>query len=1456
VRAEQDFFALGTGRDGARTITAANTQINTYTALGAAATVGATQLTVTSAAGIAAGDLIMVWQTQRPAAGAPAIGVQADASLDTLAVGQWEFARVASVAGNTLTLTAGLQSAYLAVGAQVIRVPEYTTLTINAAASAVAKPWDGVSGGIIIALVQGELTNNGTISAASAGFRGGVRTNGPTVFNCTSLTEAGPAGAQRGESLLVGAWGASATGRGNHVHGGGGGVCHNAGGAGGGHVAQGGKGGRSFSGDGARDVGGLGGARLIYNPSTRLMMGGGGGAGEANNNANTDGGHGGGVVFMRAGSVAGIGTILVNGQSAATGANDGQGGGGAAGAIVLRAAGQAVCGGLSANGGDGGSMTASQHGPGGGGSGGLIARQSAGGTCNTSVTGGLAGVQTDTAAPDGIHYGAQPTPANRAMFAGLVTTFNDAFTIAAPAANTTTSTTPTISGTTTPNTRVRIIVDGVVIGTVTSNAQGAWTFTPMTPLADGAHTVAAQAEGSIIVVPARSINVDAVAPSIAFSSPAAGAITNDTTPTISGSTEPGATVRVTINGTVLTTTANAQGQWSVTPNTPLADGPVNVSATATDGVGNVSQPVTRSFTIDATAPLAPTIASPANGAVLSMTPLITGTAEPNATVTVLVDGMPVGTVTANAQGQWSLMLGMMLADGPHTITASATDAANNTSPNATSSFTIDTVAPLAVVINAPAMGAVTGDNTPTISGSAEPGATVTVTVNGALLTTTANAQGAWSVTPTTPLADGLILVSATASDAAGNTSQPTATSFTIDTIAPAAVVISSPADGATLSAAPATISGSAEPGATVAVVVDGMMLGMTIADMSGVWSIAAPAMLADGPHTLSATATDAAGNTNQPTFTSFTIVRLFVDLTAPALTNDDTPALSGTTQPGATVTILIDGVMVGTATADMNGAWTFEPPAALMEGARMVVARVDDGMGLIAEDTASVVIDLTPPALAISSPVDGSATNIEQPTISGTAEPGATITITLDDGQTGTVTADANGDWSFVPAQPLPFGPTLVTVVATDKAGNTSMDTATVTVVDDMSPLDLTITNPANGSTISTAKPTLIGQTAPGASVEIFVDGVLVGTTTADQDGVWQFSIPADKALPDGMHTLEARATSGQDTARVAITVTVMDIITADVLITAPAMGALTNDDTPTISGTAEPGATVEVFVDGALVGKATADMNGAWTLEAPMLTDGEHTIRATSRGKESSVTITVDTMAPVTTVTAPTTGGTVMTGTPVISGTGEPGSTVTILIDGMEVGTVVVGQDGMWTFTPTTPLGEGEHTIVVVGKDEAGNSLELPGIVITVEEPGEAPMVGITSPAPGMTVTTATPTISGTANPGATVEIVVDGVVIGTVVADANGAWSFTPTAPLAEGEHTIEARVTIDGQTSTAGPITITVDVPGEEPEDSAMILTGRESCATVPAGEVPAGGLGLLGVLLGLIGWRRRC
>jgi len=432
-----DTFGIGSGRDGDFAVPAAGTVLNSYAPV-ASVDPSATQVTVGAvhgaAAGFAAGNLVVLWHTT-----GLATATSGDQTAIALAgdVGAYEFARVKSVNASVLTLTNPLSTpARYAAGSQVVRIPEYKTLTVGPAASVAPYVWDGSAGGIVAIFATVAVVSTGAIQADAAGFRGGGIENAATHLGCTSLdnwSNAMPCGgAHKGEGLFTTAYavanpGAPGTapattyGRGNYADGAGGGDAHNAGGGGGGHAGTGGLGGRTWIGDvnagGPRFVGGLGGAALTYSLADHLAFGGGGGAGEENNAVGTSGGAGGGVVLIRAGSLAGNGTVSASGGSVtAVSGIDGSGGGGAGGAVLIQVQAGAACGSAAANGGSGGSGSLDPDGPGGGGAGGYVTVNAAGGTCPVTAAAGAHGTtHTVNAVFTGMAYGSTDGTAGVAL---------------------------------------------------------------------------------------------------------------------------------------------------------------------------------------------------------------------------------------------------------------------------------------------------------------------------------------------------------------------------------------------------------------------------------------------------------------------------------------------------------------------------------------------------------------------------------------------------------------------------------------------------------------------------------------------------------------------------------------------------------------------------------------------------------------------------------------------------------------------------------------------------------------------------------------------------------------------------------------------------------------------------------------------------------------------------------
>ena len=492
----------------------------------------------------------------------------------------------------------------------------------------------------------------------------------------------------------------------------------------------------------------------------------------------------------------------------------------------------------------------------------------------------------------------------------------------------------------------------------------AWTaYTgPVTITAEGQTTVSARTAdnaGNFSSVSSAVVRIDRTPPAAPIvTAPLAGAVLPNNKPTVTGTAEANATVTITLDGGAsLTVTADGSGRWSYTPAAALADGIHKVKAVAKDAAGNESpSSVEISYTIDTQPPAPPVIGAPVNGAwISSPRPVIAGQAEAGATVALYLDAAPAGTMTADGSGTWTYPWPTDLADGAHSLKATAADAAGNVSQaSAVVSFIVDTQAPAAPVILTPADGAITGSNRPVISGTAEAGAALIIDLDGTETAAgTANAGGSWSYLLPDVLADGGHAVKVRAKDAAGNMSPASATvRFTVDTEAPAAPVILAPADGTATKQSKPVIRGTAEANATVHVVVNGSPAGTVMADAGGSWTFIPPVTLVDGVYTLRATAADVAGNLSPPSVE----IRFTVDTLAPpapvvtspangAATNRSKPAIAGTAEASVTVSVYVDEVSLAETAADESGRWSYTLTDSLAVGTHAVKAQATDAAG-------------------------------------------------------------------------------------------------------------------------------------------------------------------------------------------------------------------------------------------------------------------------------------------------------------------------------------------------------------------------------------------------------------------------------------------------------------------------------------------------------------------------------
>jgi cysteine-rich repeat protein len=400
---------LGNGSDGELIVNSGNERVNDYTAVTAGSIVGESQLTVDDSSIVSAGDVIIVWQTTRQLT--PNSGDQSEVSLEALEVGHYELHRVSNVSDNsTIQIESPLARVYVVPGAQVVRVPQFTDVTVESGNAITSASWNGETGGLLAFLTTGTLTLGGNLLSNNRGFRGGQFVESPFATGCTNFDEASPEGAEKGESFGFESWGAS--GYGNQLSGGGGGNCSDSGGGGGGHGAVGGNGGRSWQGDGTRDVGGRGGAPLQYSISTHMGLGGGGGAGHANAASDTNnGGRGGAAVWLGAERVVGAGRINSSGGNGGDANYNGGGGGGAGGVIRILAT-SITCDAVQANGGRGGSVNTTEgHGPGAGGAPGRIHLFTDTQDCTESLSYGNSGLLSN-----GDPWGATPACGDGTVF--------------------------------------------------------------------------------------------------------------------------------------------------------------------------------------------------------------------------------------------------------------------------------------------------------------------------------------------------------------------------------------------------------------------------------------------------------------------------------------------------------------------------------------------------------------------------------------------------------------------------------------------------------------------------------------------------------------------------------------------------------------------------------------------------------------------------------------------------------------------------------------------------------------------------------------------------------------------------------------------------------------------------------------------------------------------------------
>jgi hypothetical protein len=399
---------MGNGHDGALfEVGASFNLLPFYGSLIADATAGDTVVGF-SGPTIHTGDIVLIVQMS----GASAIsGDQSAVPVDFSGVGQYEFRYVDTAFGSSFTFADPLDYSYTAAGAQIMVVPQFSSLTLVNGGTVSMKSWDGSTGGIGAVFVQGAVDMDSTSSfqAQGAGYRGGQAAGDSVNFDCTANLKTSPngGGAPKGDGI-TGTFGTSDidSAYGNYANRAGGGNRYGAGGGGGSNGGPGGDGGNRYN-DGSPYGGRGGSAMVVIEQDTHALMGGGGGAGDRGYSTDSAGGNGGGLWLIRAGSLSnGDAGFTVAGASAGENSIGGGGGGGAGGIIIAHIHGPMSCigagAGFVASGGNGGDVS-QDYGPGGGGGGGFISIRYLSGACTTDVSPGDRGLAGGTSARSATH---------------------------------------------------------------------------------------------------------------------------------------------------------------------------------------------------------------------------------------------------------------------------------------------------------------------------------------------------------------------------------------------------------------------------------------------------------------------------------------------------------------------------------------------------------------------------------------------------------------------------------------------------------------------------------------------------------------------------------------------------------------------------------------------------------------------------------------------------------------------------------------------------------------------------------------------------------------------------------------------------------------------------------------------------------------------------------------------
>ncbi len=809
-------------------------------------------------------------------------------------------------------------------------------------------------------------------------------------------------------------------------------------------------------------------------------------------------------------------------------------------------------------------------------------------------------------------------------------------------------------------------------------------------------------------------------------------------------------------------------------------------------------------------------------------PIFTGITVPFAKVRLTIGGQSYFT-NADDHGHWDITVTTSLPEGSNLYTVDAIEPNGNTG-FFNSSIVIDTkVQDTFIALDSDSDTGYKGDfitqvTSPTLNGTTEAEANLTLQIDGNIYTFNANTTGAWSFTLPYNLNEGIHNYTLTATDKAGNTTTIQGL-LTIDITGPKLTQYIDPSNdiliGNIISNEKPTFSGQTEPGGRVTISIAYKTYDV-IADESGDWSFTVPVSLENGTWDYEIISTDIAGNQtilkdkvviqHQP-HVDYLNINCTLDIntnsgsTDDNITNNNTPRFSGETQPGATVTLSIAGKDYSSI-ADQSGNWSITVDDSLSDGMHDYTVTALGTNGATGVFNGYVTIDTELPDVNVSlSPESDTGvryddlTNVATPLLTGITEPNSIVTVAIG-GESYKTMADISGRWNIQLTKPLLEGTNDYQVTVTDVAGNSNNATGSLTLDTKAPSLSgIKFGDGFDDRASNTYTPTITGWGEVGATVNIII-GSRHYSVVVPANRQWQFKVPAgfiaagNKVQYIKFIETDAAGNSTEQTIKFQF-FTQKPVITADLSVstdTDTIGDKITSNTKPILTGTVSSNgqtpvqiakAKISIAIDGKIYENISVDKNGDWAFQLPTNLDTGYTYNYTvtvtdfvgnKNTYESYVTISaLSASLDAVSVTGQLSNSETSDVTPTLSGTAVANSTLSLLINNQTY-SITASADGNWTFKLPSKLGDGSYDYKIIEKTVDGKTNTFNGNFVVDTKPPTILTAGLEEHAQHNISMSYRPdiTLKGNTEAFALITIVIGGITYQTR-ADERGHWAYS---------------------------------------------------------------------------------